>query len=202
MKKFIKIVNGPSREELFDGLRLYSEKRLIPFIIKKDDVERWTAVVITSIQAEDGNGQSWNLTFSINQKYLLDDFFVEVKKVEPHVIAKKVDFSYFRQLCEENYLVGEFRKDVVTVKAYYSTKTREGTITVLNDESTKCMHRIVIHNGIADDNTVKNIVKKEIGAINILNWEVERVIHYKSFVSNSGFQQPQREIIIRVFYSK
>jgi hypothetical protein len=131
METTIEITNGPSREELFDGLRLFTGKRLIPFIIKKDDVERWVAVVINSIQAEDGSGQSWNLTFSIGKKFISpDDFVCKPKKAEEHVIAKKVDFAYFRELCEENYLVGEFRKDLIVIKAYYSTKTRKGTITI------------------------------------------------------------------------
>lgn len=129
METTIEITNGPSREELFDGLRLFAEKRLIPFIIKKDDVERWVAVVVTSIQAEDGSGQSWNLTFSIGKKFISPDYFIlKPKKVEEHVITKKVDFNFFRNLCEENYLVGEFKQDTVTAKVYYSTKTRKGTI--------------------------------------------------------------------------
>lgn len=128
MKNTIEISNGPSREELFDGLRLFSEKRLIPFIIKKDEVERWVAVIINSIEAEDGSGYSWNLTFSVNSKYLSDEFFVEKAKKEENVIVKKVDFNFFRQLCEDNYLVGECRKDLIVIKAYYSTKTRKGTV--------------------------------------------------------------------------
>lgn len=131
METTIEITNGPSREEMFDGLRLFSEKRLIPFIIKKDDVERWVAVIVTSIQAEDGSGQSWNLTLSINKKFISPDFFIQkpVKK-EEHVIAKKMTFEAFRWDCKDNYLVGEFRKDAITVRTYYSTKTRKGTITV------------------------------------------------------------------------
>ena len=74
MKK-IEITDGPSREELFDGLRLFTEKRLIPFRFK-------------------------------------------------------VSFELFRELAEENYLLGEFRKDLISVKAYYSTKTRRGGIEI------------------------------------------------------------------------
>lgn len=127
----IEITNGPSREEMFDGLRLFAEKRLIPFIIKNNDLERWVAVIITSIQAEDGSGQSWNLTFSINKEFISPDFFIpKPAKKEVGVISKKMTFEAFRWYCEDNYLVGEFRKNTISVKAYYSTKTRKGTISV------------------------------------------------------------------------
>ncbi len=129
--KTIEITNGPSREEMFDGLRLVSEKRLIPFQVIKNEKEKYFAVIIHSIEAEDGSGQSWNLTFSVNSKYLSDEFFVEkTGKKEPYVIAKKVDFNYFKQLIEEKYPMPELRKDLVRVKVYYSTKTRKGVITV------------------------------------------------------------------------
>ena len=131
MKKIIAITNGPSREELFDGLRLFSEKRLVPFQVIKNENEKYFAVIIHSIEAEDGSGQSWNLTFSVNSKYLSDEFFIEkVKKEEYYIIAHKVDFNYFRQLIEEGYPIPELRKDLVRVKVYYSTKTRKGTIIV------------------------------------------------------------------------
>lgn len=132
METKIEITNGPSREELFDGLRLFSEKRLIPFIIKNNNyMERWVAVIITSIQAEDGSGQSWNLTFAIGKEFISPDYFIpKPEKKEVGVISKKMTFEAFRWDCEDNYLMGEFRKDTVVVKAYYSTKTRKGTITV------------------------------------------------------------------------
>ncbi|MFA5773147.1 MAG: hypothetical protein WC908_00545 [Candidatus Paceibacterota bacterium] len=130
MEKTIEITNGPSREELFDGLRLCTEKRLVPFQVIKNEKEKYFAVIIHSIEAEDRSGQSWNLIFSVNSKYLSDEFFVEKAKKEEHVIAKKVDFNYFRQLIEEGYPIPELRKDLVRVKVYYSTKTRKGTITV------------------------------------------------------------------------
>jgi hypothetical protein len=131
MKTSIEITNGPSREELFDGLRLFAEKRLIAFSIKKDETEKYVAVIINSIEAEDGSGHSWNLTFSINELCLSETFFVNksVKK-ESGVIAKEIQFDGFKQLAEENYLLQEFKKNQIIVKAYYSTKTRKGTITV------------------------------------------------------------------------
>lgn len=152
MQNIIEITNGPSREELFDGLRLFSEKRLIPFVIKKDEGERWVAVIINSIQAKDGNSQSWNLTFSIGKQFISQDYFVlKPKKVEEHVVAKKVDFNFFRNLCEENYLVGEFRKDTTVVKVCYSTKTRKGTITVPEVLCNSCDDRMVCTRKERDD---------------------------------------------------
>jgi len=130
MKTKIEITNGPSREELFDGLRLSNEERLVPFQVIKNGKEKYFAVIIHSIETEDGSGQSWNLTFSVNSKYLSEQFYFEKVKKEEYVIAKKVDFNQFRQLIEERYPIPELRKDLVRVKVYYSTKTRKGVITI------------------------------------------------------------------------
>lgn len=131
MKTTIEITNGPSKEELFDGLRLFNEKRLLPFQVTKDGKEKYFAVIVQSIEAEDGSGQSWNLTFEVNSKYLSDKFLLEkTEKKEPHVISHKVDFNHFRQLVEERYSIPELRKDLVRVKVFYSTKARKGTIIV------------------------------------------------------------------------
>lgn len=131
MPKTISITNGPSREELFDGLRLFSEKRLVPFCIKMDEKERFLAVIISSIQAEDGGGQSWNLTFYANQLLVSEEIFGDKpEKKEPGVFAKKITFESFKQLAEENYLLQEYRKNQIVIKAYYSTKTRKGHLTV------------------------------------------------------------------------
>ncbi len=130
MLQTIQITNGPSREELFDGLRLLSSKRLIPFCIEKDGKEKYVAVMINSIQAEDGSGQSWNIAFSVNKLIISETFFTIEPEVENSVIAKKITFEGLRYLCEENYLVEDFRKNLTQVKAYYSTKTRKGVITV------------------------------------------------------------------------
>lgn len=127
----INITNGPSREELFDGLRLLSEKRLIPFSLEMNGVERFLAVIMVSIQAEDGSGQSWNLTFYANKSLVSKDFFIKTPEKKEHgVFVKKVSFDFFRTLAEEDYLLQEYKKDQVTVRAYYSTKTRKGTIVV------------------------------------------------------------------------
>lgn len=55
-----KIVSGPSREELFDSLRLSRERRTVTFKfeISPKKMLRITAQV-RSIGAEDGSGQSW-----------------------------------------------------------------------------------------------------------------------------------------------
>lgn len=131
MSKTIQITNGPSREELFDGLRLVTEKRLLPFCVEKEEKEKYIAVLVSSIGAEDGSGQSWNLVCSISEHFISDSFFAtKPKKEEIGVISKKVNFEFFKQLAEEDYLLEEFRKNLTLIKVYYSTKTRKGVISV------------------------------------------------------------------------
>lgn len=140
MKK-IEITDGPSREELFDGLRLFAEKRLIPFRFRASEIsdkQIMVAVLLSAIEAVDdggtdyhASGHSWNLIFSVNKRFVSDEIFiVKPEKQEHGVITKKVSFELFRELAEENYLLGEFRKDLISVKAYYSTKTRRGGIKI------------------------------------------------------------------------
>jgi len=139
--KTIEITDGPSREEIFDGLRLFAEKRLIPFrfmVSEISDKQTMVAVLINAIEAVDdggadyhASGHSWNLNFSVNKRFVSDEIFmIRPEKHEPGVIAKKVNFEFFRGLTEENYLVGEFRKDLISVKACYSTKTRKGSVEI------------------------------------------------------------------------
>ena len=95
----INIINGPSREELFDGLRLHSENRLVPFKIKtRGGTEVILQAIINRIEAEDASGQSWNLRLHFNE-----DVFT--KGAVP-------------ELC--NMLNG--------LKAYFSTKKRTGAL--------------------------------------------------------------------------
>lgn len=116
MKKTIEIINGPSREELFDGLRLSAEKRLIPFSITDKFWRNYGGItiktMIQSIQIEDGSGQSWNISFSVR----VGDF------------TPMFDFKEFFP----NEEVSNARKHMteIMVKAYYSTKTRNGVITM------------------------------------------------------------------------
>lgn len=131
MSESIQITNGPSREELFDALRLCGEKRLTAFCFEKNENEKYIAVIITSIEAEDGGGQSWNLTFSTNKECISESFFVKIpEKIEPGVFAKKLSFEDFKGFAEEDYLLGFYKKEIVRIKAYYSTKTRKGVITI------------------------------------------------------------------------
>ncbi|GEM_PF-3320594 len=130
----IEILNGPSREELFDGLRLFGEKRLVPFLIKKDDRERYVAVKINSIEAL--SDQSWIITLWINKKCIEPSYFLHHKQEEGGVISKKVSgvirkkvsFELFRKLAEEKYLLQEFQKDLIVIKVHFSTKSRKGYI--------------------------------------------------------------------------
>ncbi len=107
MSKTIAISNGASREELFDGLRLFSEKRETSFLIENNGRQMALPVIMQSIQAEDGSGHSWNITFVIEVKTLLMlSLPVEVRTV----------------------FAG---KKAITAKAYYSTKNRKGVITLI-----------------------------------------------------------------------
>jgi hypothetical protein len=103
-QKTIQIANGPSREELFDGLRLFAEKREVGFVIEHNGTQLTLPVIMQGIQSEDGSGQSWNIMFNIEVKTMLRlSLPVEVKTV----FEKKKTWA---------------------VKAYYSTKTRKGAV--------------------------------------------------------------------------
>lgn len=119
MSKTISITNGPSKKELFDGLRLFSEKKIkVSFVIKDSEKKFDLPVlggklvprkilksVIQSIQAEDGSGHSWNISICVEGKDLLNlSLPVDVKIV----------FG---------------KQKIITLKGYYSTKTKKGHIT-------------------------------------------------------------------------
>ncbi len=61
MSKQISILSGPSREELFDGLRLFTEKRPVSFTISQNGIEQKVLVVMQGLTAEDGSGNNWNI---------------------------------------------------------------------------------------------------------------------------------------------
>lgn len=130
----INITNGPSREELFDGLRLSSEKRLVPFVIYNNGEERFVAVFINSIEAEDGSGQSWNLNISIDKKFIFLDPILENANSK----IQNTNFSDIKEIIREQRL-GRKRdflveilapRDRIELKAYYSSQTRKGAIIV------------------------------------------------------------------------
>ncbi len=102
MSQKIKITNGPSREELFDGLRLLSEKRTVGFVIEVNGREKKPDTWIHAIESEDWTSQSWNLKFSIPTG------FISPVQITPLSKQKRSE----------------------TVKAYYSTRTRKGFIIV------------------------------------------------------------------------
>ncbi len=146
MSKTIEITNGPSREELFDGLKLHAEKRLIPFGItrvgeepRKKGEESFIVTLIQSIEAEDGSGESWNITFCVGKIHLVNALNPPQSKVEPGVISKRITFSGIKTWIQQERITGKHDPDVqactpkvnfFVVKAYYSTKTRNGVITV------------------------------------------------------------------------
>ena len=105
METRIEIINGPSREELFDGLRLFAEKRAVGFVIENNGREMTPIVWMHSIEAEDGSGHSWIIKFSIGESFI-------GKMPYPINLSKPLQMKS------------------VTVKAYYSTKTRKGVILI------------------------------------------------------------------------
>lgn len=106
MKKQFKITSGPSREELFDGQRLFAERRFVEFVIENNGREMRPMVWMCGIEPEDGSGQSWNIKFSLAENFVNKmPYQIDLSKSVPPIKS-------------------------VTVKAYYSTKTRTGTITV------------------------------------------------------------------------
>ena len=100
MKKQINIVSGPSREELFDALRLFNEGRKALLEIDNNGKKMKAEVIIRKIGAEDGSGQSWNLVFSIKESF--------IKVPYPISVSSTTYIPY------------------VDVNAYYSTKNRRG----------------------------------------------------------------------------
>ena len=106
------ITSGPSREELFDGLRLLAEKRTISFSIEElggNEVD--IKVRMKSIQNDDGSGLHWQISFTFEAK-ILDLYFPD--------IAEEVLFD---------------RKQRIEAKGYYSTHVRKGTIVIVDPTS-------------------------------------------------------------------
>lgn len=136
--KTIQITNGPSKEELFDGLRLVSEKRLVPFCFEREGGEGFAAVLIHSIAAEDSSGHSWNITFAIDKNLLEIIQQPIVIKKEAGVISHKISFQGVKnsiELQREGHIDCIIRaimpKDAITLKAYYSSKLRTGVLTII-----------------------------------------------------------------------
>ncbi len=59
-----KITDGPSREELFDALRLRQEHREVTLTWFEGSNSRSASFVVNGIGAEDGSGDNWFLTLS------------------------------------------------------------------------------------------------------------------------------------------
>ncbi|MCX6756140.1 MAG: hypothetical protein NTX85_02280 [Candidatus Nomurabacteria bacterium] len=111
MSQTIQILNGPSREELFDGLRLFAEKREVGFNLESNGREITLPFIMQSIEPEDGSGNSWNTKMNLHVDSLGKDFYqipLEIRKA----------------------FLGTPTKKVIQVKTYYSTKTRKGVITL------------------------------------------------------------------------
>ena len=68
VEEFDKIIDGPSREELFDSLRLHNlRETLVTFCFRPRDNETAMPIFVRGrilrIELEDGSGQSWNIVF-------------------------------------------------------------------------------------------------------------------------------------------
>jgi hypothetical protein len=107
MQKTINITGGPSREELFDGLRLFAESREVSFLIVSNGRQVTLVGIIQSIQAEDGNGQSWNISMNVKTKEML-------------VLSLPV-----------NAKDAISRKKIIPLNAYYSSNSRKGVFTII-----------------------------------------------------------------------
>ncbi len=105
MQKTINITGGPSREELFDGLRLFAESREVSFLIVSNGRQVTLTGIIQSIQAEDGSGQSWNISMNVTTKEML-------------LLSLPVN--------AKDAISG---KKIILLNAYYSSKPRRGAIT-------------------------------------------------------------------------
>ncbi|MBP6904885.1 MAG: hypothetical protein KBB91_02420 [Candidatus Pacebacteria bacterium] len=176
-QKTIPITNGPSREELFDGSRLFAEKREVVFNIEDNGRSLALPVIMQGIQPEDGSGQSWNVVFNIEVKHLLRlGLPVDVKSV----------------------FTG---KKVVQMKAYYSTKTRKGVITFGSTMPDR-KHRLVLHNILVNRTNIEEMMRAELGAVNVINWELERTIKYEDYPLGAIYKAPQCDRVVVVKYTE
>lgn len=112
MSQTIQITSGPSREELFDGLRLFAEKRQVGFLFENNGRQITLPFSMQSIQAEDGSGNSWNVQMVLH----IESF-------------KKQDFALI-PITLRMAFIGHVTKTAIVVKGYYSTKKRKGVITI------------------------------------------------------------------------
>ena len=114
MSHKIKITNGPSRKELFDGLRLFSKKRTVNIIVEDSGEEKKWSVTITNIGAEGRSGHDWKIGFV-------------VPKQSFRRLFSSLPFTPFVDPTNE-LKVG--RKQFLSMKARYSTRIRKGIITI------------------------------------------------------------------------
>lgn len=110
-QKTIAITSGPSREELFDGLRLFAEKRQVGFTIEDNGRKIILPFTMRKIEAEDGSGHSWNL-----------EMVLGLESLGPDTSMMPI---YFRKAFFGNPI-----KSSITISAYYSDRTRNGSITI------------------------------------------------------------------------
>jgi hypothetical protein len=77
------ITDGPSREELFDALRLFNEHRKVLFTLKRQDArESYTLpAIVMRIEPEDGSGHSWCLRIQFRDNHEIGVLLQECNEV-------------------------------------------------------------------------------------------------------------------------
>lgn len=74
-KKKYEIVKGPSREELFDALRLRHEGRKVQITLKNDQGDEFgfrAKFYVNGIGIESGNGYEWKISLYHLNKLVID----------------------------------------------------------------------------------------------------------------------------------
>jgi hypothetical protein len=106
------ITGGPSREDLFDGLRLFAEQRKVNFTLCSANIPEEEVTLsfrIKSIEIVGYDGNSWNIQLNIS-----------VRDLPPYCLS--VAFRL------------KFKNSIpVNFKANYSTQKRSGEITFEED---------------------------------------------------------------------
>lgn len=73
------IVNGPSREEIFDCLRLFPERRTVKFqLVDSEGPVLETHVV--GIEPEDGSGHNWCLRVGFRGYHAMDIYYNDTRR--------------------------------------------------------------------------------------------------------------------------
>ena len=72
----------------------------------------------------------------------------------------------------------------------------------MENEHRAIPYRIVIHNRDVNDETVRNIVRCELGKVEVIEWEVEKEIHYQKSIQPFFENYPMRDVVVRLYYEE